>query len=353
MPLDAQLVAAALQEQLTELNVVGAGVGVRLGDDTATLGAGRCDLRDEPGAPVDGETLFQVGSISKTFTATLVVILAERGLLSLDERVLTYLPDFALASAATTEALTVRHLLQHTGGWEGDYTLALGAEAGGSDRGAMGRAVAALRGAEVFAPPGKFFSYNNGAFEACGALVEAVCPGRLYEEVLYEEVIAPLGLTQTFMYSSADGEGESDLYSPEHAATPGRCTAVGHTLGGSDGKEWVYADPWYDPMGRGGYGDGGILCSASDLLAYGSYWLSDDPAPLALSAAAKRSLVTPTVSAEARGSSVGLSWFISNPWEGSADSAVASFRMFSHVRNNPPTATAAPAPAPAPLRPLS
>ena len=112
-------------------------------------------------------------------------------------------------------------------------------------------------------------------------------------------------------------------------------------------------------MGRGGYGDGGILCSASDLLAYGSYWLSDDPAPLALSAAAKRSLVTPTVSAEARGSSVGLSWFISNPWEGSADSAVASYRMFSHVRNNPPTATAAAAaaaaaaPAPAPLRPLS
>ena len=102
--------------------------------------------------------------------------------------------------------------------------------------------------------------------------------------------------------------------------------------------------------GRGGYGDGGILCSASDLLAYGSYWLSDDPAPLALSAAAKRSLVTPTVSAEARGSSVGLSWFISNPWEGSADSAVASYRMFSHVRNSPPTASAvlAPAPAPAP-----
>ena len=72
-------------------------------------------------------------------------VATERGLLSLDERVLTYLPDFALASAATTEALPVRHLLQHTGGGEGDYTLALGAEAGGSDRGAMGRAVAALR----------------------------------------------------------------------------------------------------------------------------------------------------------------------------------------------------------------
>lgn len=203
--------------------------------------------------------LLQVGSISKTLTATLVVVLAERGVLSLDARVQAYLPDFALANAATSAEVTVRHLLQHTGGWEGDFTLALGAEAGGADRGAMARNIASLRGAAVFDLPGKFFSYNNGAFEACGALVEAVCPGRLFEEVLFEEVIQPLGLRRTFMYSHADGEGESHLYSPERPATAGRQTAVGHTRGAGDGDaaessaEWVYAEPWYDPMGRGGY----------------------------------------------------------------------------------------------------
>jgi CubicO group peptidase (beta-lactamase class C family) len=134
-----------------------------------------------------------------------------------------------LADQAAAGALTVRHLLQHTGGWEGDYTLALGAQAGGSGRDAMENNARSLRGAEVFGLPGKRFSYNNGAFELCGALVEAVCPGKLFEEVMYEEVIAPLGLQRTFMYSRADGEGESHIYSPEHPTTPGRSTAVGHT----------------------------------------------------------------------------------------------------------------------------
>lgn len=134
-----------------------------------------------------------------------------------------------LADPATADALTVRHLLQHTGGWEGDYTLSLGAQAGGSGRDAMANSVRSLRDAEVFGLPGKWFSYNNGAFELCGALVESVCPGRLFEEVLYEEVIAPLGLKRTFLYSDADGEGESHIYSPEQPTTRGRSTAVGHT----------------------------------------------------------------------------------------------------------------------------
>ena len=134
-----------------------------------------------------------------------------------------------LADRAATDALTVRHLLQHTGGWEGDYTLALGAQAGGFGEDAMANLVRSLRGAEVFGLPGKWFSYNNGAFELCGALVESVCPNRLFEEVLYEEVIAPLGLKRTFLYSDADGEGESHIYSPEHPTTRGRSTAVGHT----------------------------------------------------------------------------------------------------------------------------
>ena len=55
-------------------------------------------------------------------------------------------------------------------------------------------------------------------------------------------------------------------------------------------------------MGRGGYGDGGIVCSAADLLAWGSYWLTDDAAPLALSKAAKQKMVTPSVSTNAPGS---------------------------------------------------
>ena len=63
----------------------------------------------------------------------------------------------------------------------------------------------------------------------------------------------------------------------------------------------MYADTWYDPMGRGGYGDGGV-CSATDLLAWGSYWLTADAGPLALSKAAKQEMVTPSVSTNTPGS---------------------------------------------------
>ena len=89
--------SAAFEAQLSHLNVVGAGLGLRVGEDVISIGAGSCDLRATAPVAVDGETLFQVGSISKTFTATLVVILAERQLLNLDERVRAYLPHLVRA----------------------------------------------------------------------------------------------------------------------------------------------------------------------------------------------------------------------------------------------------------------
>src|SRR5947209_4589089 len=71
--------------------------------------------------PVDGETLFQIGSTTKTMTALIAVRLVEEGKLDLDVPVRTYLPDFRMADPEVTERLTMRHLLQHTGGFDGDY----------------------------------------------------------------------------------------------------------------------------------------------------------------------------------------------------------------------------------------
>ena len=99
--LDANAVAAALQTRLVQLDVVGAGLGLRVGKDAVSMGAGCCDLRASSPVPVDGETLFQAGSISKTFTATLLVILAERQLLDLEERVLAYLPHLVREIASS------------------------------------------------------------------------------------------------------------------------------------------------------------------------------------------------------------------------------------------------------------
>src|SRR5262245_10537280 len=71
--------------------------------------------------PVDEDTLFHIGSTTKTFTATAAMRLVDRGKLALDEPVRSYLPDFLMRGPAVTERATMRHLLTHTGGWQGDF----------------------------------------------------------------------------------------------------------------------------------------------------------------------------------------------------------------------------------------
>ena len=67
--------------------------------------------------PVTPDTLFQVGSISKTFTATALLMLMEAGKVDLDRPVCAYLPDFQLSDEDVAKRVTIKHLLTHTGGW--------------------------------------------------------------------------------------------------------------------------------------------------------------------------------------------------------------------------------------------
>ena len=70
---------------------------------------------------VTPDTLFQIGSITKTFTATAIMRLVERGDVELDTPVRTYLPEFRLLDEDAAARATIRQLLTHTGGWLGDY----------------------------------------------------------------------------------------------------------------------------------------------------------------------------------------------------------------------------------------
>src|SRR5438105_1880382 len=90
-------------------------VGDRVADEAAT---GVASLRT--GAPVTPGTLFQIGSITKVWTGTLVMQLVDEGLLDLDKPVQALLPEFLLADPDVASAVSVRQLLAHTGGFEGD-----------------------------------------------------------------------------------------------------------------------------------------------------------------------------------------------------------------------------------------
>src|SRR5439155_8237614 len=128
--------------------------------------------------PVDKNNVFNIGSTSKTFTATALMILAERGALSLDDRVQKFLPDFKLADPEAARNVTIRHLVTHTGGWDGDVSI--GVDQGWGDD-ALAGAVALLEESEQQAPLGEIWAYNNSGFQTSGRIIEVIT-GKPFEE---------------------------------------------------------------------------------------------------------------------------------------------------------------------------
>src|SRR5437879_5579746 len=119
--------------------------------------------------PVDADTLFQIASITKTMTATVVMRLVERRGSHLEAPIRRYLPEFKLRDEATAERATLRHLVTHTGGWLGDCFADFGK---GDD--ALARYVAAMAELEQLTPLGQIWHYSNSSFEVLGRLIEGV-----------------------------------------------------------------------------------------------------------------------------------------------------------------------------------
>ena len=103
---------------MQELKVPGAAAGVWNAGRKETAAFGVTSIMNP--LAVTPETLFQIGSITKTMVATVVLRLVEQGRLDLDRPVRAILPELQLADEASAADLTLRHLLTHTGGWAGD-----------------------------------------------------------------------------------------------------------------------------------------------------------------------------------------------------------------------------------------
>src|ERR1044072_1475476 len=99
--------------------VPGVALGVYHDGDAAAAGLGVTNLRHPQ--PVDRDTMFQLCSITKTFTVTAMLQLVEQGRVGLDDPVRSYLPGFAVADPEVSRAVTIRHLMTHSCGWEGDF----------------------------------------------------------------------------------------------------------------------------------------------------------------------------------------------------------------------------------------
>jgi CubicO group peptidase (beta-lactamase class C family) len=232
---------------MNRLSVPGVAVSVTLDGQDSAAGFGVTSVAD-PLAITD-RTLFQVGSITKTFTATALMRLIEDGVVELDAPVQTYLPEFRLTDERAQRSVTIRHLLTHTAGWEGDLPGRFGR---GDD--ALGRLVSAMRSLRQLSDPGAAWSYNNVGFSLAGHVVE-VATGRPFEVALQDLVLGPLGMTRSIMF-------------PEDAI--GYRIAAGHVIR-PDGVKVAY--PWAGE--RASCPAGGLISTADDLLRWSHLHLQD------------------------------------------------------------------------------
>jgi CubicO group peptidase (beta-lactamase class C family) len=195
------------------------------------------------GVAVTPDALFQVGSITKVWTTTLVMRLVQEGVLDLDAPVRDRLPEFAIADERAGAAITLRQLLCHASGFDGDTFIDTGR---GDD--CLAAYVSTLRANRQLFPPGTAWSYNNAAFVVAGRLVEAVT-GSTWDAALRERVVEPLGLLQTVTL-------------PEEVLL--HRAALGH-IEDAEGRP-VPAPVWALP--RSG-GPAGLICSTvADQLAF-------------------------------------------------------------------------------------
>lgn len=143
--------------------------------------------------PNQPDTKFRLGSITKQFTATLILQLVEQGKIKLDGKVSDYLPDYR---RDVGEKVTVHHLLTHTSGIP-SYTSMPGffAEVSRNPYG-VADFVKKYASRDLEFEPGSKFSYNNSGYFLLGAIIEKVT-GKSYEQVLQENILAPAGMKNT------------------------------------------------------------------------------------------------------------------------------------------------------------
>ncbi|MDI3341373.1 MAG: serine hydrolase domain-containing protein [Sphaerobacter sp.] len=288
----------AVQAAMERWSVPGITVGILRDGQIETFGYGVASL--ETAYPIRPDSLLQIGSISKVFTATLIMRLVEAGKLDLDTPVITYLPELRLADATAQQTITLRHLLAHTSGLEGDRFTDYGI---GDD--ALAKCVAEFHTLRQYTAPGELWSYCNSGFYLAGRVVEKVL-GTTFEAAMKEWVFDPLGLDRAFFFAH-----EAIVYP----------VSVGHTEVEPGSSQQQVARLY--PLPRCVNAAGGIISNVENLLKFARFHLGDgtvDGTPV-LSRASLEQMQQPQTAAGNFAEAYGIGWALST---------VAGVRVVSH-----------------------
>lgn len=170
---------AALETGLADLGVPGVQAAVVFDDGSVWVGAAGESTTDRP---MTSDLLMPLASVTKVYTATLVLDLADDGVVDLDDPVTRWLPD-----AAYAEGVNLRQLLTHTSGIASDDPTF-----------------------PSVCAPGTCYSYSNGGYQVLGQVIEAAT-GATYAAALRERILAPLDLVATFYPREEAATGEEAI----------------------------------------------------------------------------------------------------------------------------------------------
>jgi len=229
----------------------------------------------EHGVPVTPQTVFQSGSIGKTFTAALILLLEQDGKLRLDDPISRHLPD----TPAAWSSITIRHLLSHTSGLGDPYDV-IDFRKDYTDE----ELIALEATVPVRSAPGEKWAYSNMGFHLLGFIANRA-GGKFYGDQLRERIFAPLGMG-TRVISEAD--------------------IVPHRAAGYEWKKDAYKNQsWVAPR-LNTTADGSLYLTARDLAAWDQALYGDK----ILDARLRTASFTPARLNDGSDAPYGLGWFV-------------------------------------------
>ncbi len=213
-----------LTRQLDEYHIAGATVSiVQDGRTVLAKGYGYADIEKQiPVSP--SEAIFRIGSISKLFTWTAVMQLAEQGKIDLNADVNTYLPDFQIP-ATYPKPITMLNLLSHTAGFE---ERTIGTESPKAEEMISLHDYLARYMPDRVRPAGELTAYSNYGAALAGYIVEAVS-GMPFEQYVETYIFAPISMSHSTFQQPLPSNLESRLatsYSYNGEFVPGSFTYV-------------------------------------------------------------------------------------------------------------------------------
>ncbi len=193
---------------MKKYNIPGGAIAfVRDGKLIYARGFGYADV--EKKTPVEPDALFRIASVSKPITSAAVMTLIEDGKVKLDDRVAPLIADLTPAPGATVdprwEQITIRHLLDHSGGWDRDkpggfdpmFQSAIAAAALNAPAPASAETIIRwMKGKPLDFNPGEKWVYSNFGYDILGRLIERLS-GMKYEDYVRTRVLQPVGANRT------------------------------------------------------------------------------------------------------------------------------------------------------------